>query len=187
MSDGRRSGWPWTRGQFGPQRESEGAGQDRLADAGNILDQEVPAGEGSSGGGDQRVTGTEHDLFEVAHQGLTEGDGAVDVTQTRVQRAHPRTAFGGIMGSQNMAGNPRLRRRGLPAPHIHKGFTTVVGPRLQGSAAVAWPTSLFSPSAFDSVTSRSTSFLPSSSRFAVTTISVESTSSGHVWRAKRTW
>ncbi len=55
------------------------------------------------------------------------------------------------------------------------------------SAAVASPTSLSSPSAFDSVTARSTSFWPPSSRLPVTTIFDDSTSSGQVWRAKRTW
>ena len=57
---------------------------------------------------------------------------------------------------------------------------------IQGSAAVASPTSLSSPSALDSVTARSTSFWPPSSRLPVTTIFEESTSSGQVWRAKRT-
>jgi hypothetical protein len=55
-----------------------------------------------------------------------------------------------------------------------------------GRSAVATPTTLVSPSALDRVTSRSSSFFPPSSRLAVTTILVESTSSGQVCRAKRT-
>jgi hypothetical protein len=57
----------------------------------------------------------------------------------------------------------------------------------QGTIAVASPTTLFSPSAFESVTDMSINVAPPSSRFPVTTILVDSTSSGQVWRAKRTW
>lgn len=55
-----------------------------------------------------------------------------------------------------------------------------------GSAAVASPTTLSSPSPLDSVTAMSISFWPSSSRLPVTTIFVVSSSSGQVWRANRT-
>ena len=56
-------------------------------------------------------------------------------------------------------------------------------------AAPRWPRRPPCPRrrALDSVTERSTSFLPSSSRLPVTTIFDDNTSSGQVWRAKRTW
>ena len=59
-------------------------------------------------------------------------------------------------------------------------------PRL-GSTAVASPTTFTSPSALVRVHSRSTRWPASSTRLPVTTIFVDSSSPGQVWRLNRTW
>ena len=41
MSEGSRSGWPWTRESSDAERGGQGPGQDGLAHAGDVLDQEM--------------------------------------------------------------------------------------------------------------------------------------------------
>ena len=74
--------------QLGPERGGQGPGQHGLADAGHVLDEEMPAGERGDGGGLQRALAAEHDLLEVAHEGLAEGDRGVDATDALVENAH---------------------------------------------------------------------------------------------------
>ena len=71
-SDGRRSGWPWTRESSAPEGRRDGSGQDRLADARHILDEQVAARERGYGRGGDGCLRIEQDLPEIRHEGLSE-------------------------------------------------------------------------------------------------------------------
>ena len=82
-----------------PQGGGEGPGQHGLADARDVLNEQVASGERGHGRGQERILAAEHDQLEVAQQGLTERDGRVDVTDACVESAHSVTAVCWAMGT----------------------------------------------------------------------------------------
>ena len=92
MSEGIRSGVPWMRPKLPADRACERAGQGRLAAAGDVVDEDVAAGEQGHGDELDGVTTPTDDALDVVDDGQGELLGAALLEVVRgVRRRQPMT------------------------------------------------------------------------------------------------